>query len=126
MEKLNAANSGSFISVAANADSYDVAKFNRYRAELLLKENVRLGTLKDFVTVRDTAVNHDANGGLVAAFPFDTVAWTEAVSRSLTLLSDDVAKRGEAKAHIFASTGAISPAAQAELKTQGWTSVSLE
>ena len=101
LEKLNAANSASFVSVAADADSYDVAKFQRYRAELLLRENARLGTLKEFVIVTKMAINHNAAGDVVAAFPFDTVAWTDSVSLSLARLSDDIAKRGEKGGFFF-------------------------
>ena len=125
LEKLGAANSVSFVSMAATADSFDVAKFHRYRAELLLKENARLGTLKEFTTVTEMAINRNAAGDVVAAFPFDTLAWTDSVSRSLARLSDDIEKRGETKAHIFACTGAVTPAAEAELKMRGWTMISL-
>ena len=125
LEKLDAANSASFVSIAAAADSFDVAKFHRYRAELLLRENARLGTLKEFTTVTDMAINRNAAGDVVAAFPFDTLAWTDSVSRNLERLSEEVEKNGETKARILAITGTVTATAQAELKMRGWTIVSL-
>jgi len=126
LEALGAANSSIFIERAAVADSFDVAKFNRYRAELLARENARLGTLKAFVLASGLALNRDASGRLVAAFPFDEVAWTDTVSRSLTRLSTDVAPKGEARPPLFASTGAFSAATEAELKKLGWDTVVLD
>ena len=66
---LSASNSTAFIETAATAASFDVAKFNRYRAELLATDSARLGTLKSFVLVSGIALNRDSSGRLVAAFP---------------------------------------------------------
>ena len=123
---LKADNSAGYILRAAEADSADVAKFNRYRAELLAKQSAKLGTLKEFYVVSEFALNRDAAGGLVAAFPFDGLAWTETVARSMTDLSKEIATRGETKAPVFATTGKISPMAEAELKKRGWKIMTLE
>lgn len=126
LETLGAANASVFIARAAVADSFDVAKFNRFRAELLAKDNVRLGTLKEFVLVSGLALNRDASGRLVAAFPFDHVAWSDMVSSSLTRLSADIGAQGEARPPLFASAGAMSQMSQAELKTLGWETMDLD
>jgi hypothetical protein len=123
---LNATNSAAFVQEAARGDSADVAKFNRYRAELLAKHAAKLGTLKEFDVVGEFALNRDAAGGLVAVFPFDGLAWTETTERSLGALSTEIAKRSETKAPVFATTGKISAMAQAELKKRGWKLVTLE
>lgn len=120
LENLKADNTGAFIARAAQADSADVAKFNRYRAELLAKNSARLGTLKEFYVVNEFALNRDAAGGLVAAFPFDGLAWTDPVARSLTGISKEIATRGETRPPVFATTGKVSPTAEAELKKLGW------
>ena len=125
LTSLGAANSSAFILRAAAADSVDVAKFNRYRAELLARENARLGALKEFVIVADVALNRDAEGKLVAAFPFDGVAWTDTVAESLAHLSDGAAALGT-DARIFASTGEISAMAESELTSRGWTLLTLD
>ena len=126
LESLSATNSTAFIESAAMAGSFDVAKFNRYRAELLTRESVRLGTLKSFELVSGFALNRDASGRLVAAFPFDTLAWTDSVSSSLTRLSGQIAAQHETRLAVFASTGALSPLAKAELKKLGWETVELK
>ncbi len=72
------------------------------------------------------ALNIDAAGRLVAAFPFDALTWTEAVSRSLTQLSAEVAAQHPKRPKLFASVGAQSPAAQAELKKLGWQTMKLD
>jgi hypothetical protein len=110
----------------AKAQSADVAKFHRYRAELLVKSSAKLGDLKQFDVVSDFALNRDASGGLVAAFPFDGLRWTETVSRSLTALSEEVAKRGETKTPVFATTGTVSTLAEDQLRKRGWKLVTLD
>jgi len=126
LEKLNAANSQAFISRAAAANSADVAKLHRYRAELLAKESAHLGTLKSFEIVSEIVLNRDATGRLVAAFPFDDVAWTDTVSRSLTRISAEIASHSEAQKPVFATTGGLSPMAESELTKLGWTIVKLD
>lgn len=126
LEKLNAGNAGAYVLRAGRAESADLAKFHRYRAELLAKHSAKLGTLKEFYVVTEFALNRDASGGLVAAFPFDGLSWTETVARSLTALSDEIATRGETKPPVFATTGKVSTLAAAELKKRGWKLVTLE
>lgn len=126
LETLKAGNSAAFVLRAAQADSADVAKFHRYRAELLSKQTARLGTLKEFYVVAEFALNRDASGGLVAAFPFDGLAWTETVSKSFSNLSRELATRGETKPPLFATTGKLSPVADAEMKKRGWKILTLE
>ena len=126
LEGLHAANSAAFIENAAAAYSFDVAKFNRTRAELLARDSARLGTLTSFVSFAGFVLNRDASGRLVAVLPFDTLSWTEAVSLSLAGLSAEIAGGHETAPPVFASVGAFSPSAQAELKTLGWDTRTLD
>lgn len=126
LEKLGATNVNAFIANAAMAGSFDVAEFNRYRAELLARDSARLGTLKAFVPVAGFVVNVDGAGRLVAAFPFDALFWTDAVSRNLTRLSAEAATLHPKRPRIFASVGTLSPMAQAELKKRGWQIMKLD
>ena len=126
LEKLGATNVNAFVANAATAGSFDVAKFNRYRAELLARDSARLGTLKAFVPVAGFVVNVDAAGRLVAAFPFDALFWTDAVSRNLTRLSAEAATRHPKRPRVFASVGTLSPMAQAELKKRSWQIMKLD
>ncbi len=122
---LNAKDSGAFIARASTAESGDVAKFQRYRVELMAKENARLGTLASFETVSGFAINRDKKGNYVAVFPFDEVVWTEIASHAFGEMSSDIAKQSAAAKPIFATTAHISPTAEAQLKKLGWQIVKL-
>jgi hypothetical protein len=126
LEQLSAENTEAFISVAAEADSFDLAKFHRYRAELLARENERLGTLSEFTVIGETALSYNADRSLVAAFPFDVVEWTDSVAENLSALSDAAAAESDAATRVFASTGDMSPVAITELGRRGWTIVRLD
>jgi len=125
LETLHAANSAAFVAAAAAAESADVAKFNRYRAELLAADSAQLGNLNAFLTAGDVAVTMNAKGHIVAAFPFDLVAWTGTVSASLARLTADVTAQNPHVQRFFATTGPVSARAAAELKKLGWTVVKL-
>ncbi len=120
LETLKARNSEAFVRRAANADSADLAKFHRYRAELLVRHSGQLGTLKEFYVVREFALNRSVDGALVAVFPFDDLAWTEPAAKSLDLISLELATRGETRQPILATPGKVSETALAELKKRGW------
>lgn len=126
LEKLGAANTDAFVRRAALVQSDDAAKFNRYRAELLASKSASLGTLTEFYTVQEFALNRDKSGALVAAFPFDGLAWTESVERSIGAIGKELASRGETRPPVFATTGKLTPRAQAELKKRGWKLVALD
>lgn len=126
LEKLGATNPGAFIANAATATSFDVAKFNRYRAELLARDSAKLGTLKAFVPGSGFTLTIDAGGRVVAAFPFDALSWTETAARNLTRLSAEVTALHPKRPKLFASVGALSPVAQAELKKLGWQIMKLD
>jgi hypothetical protein len=123
LEKLGATNATAYIARANAATTADVGHFTRYRAELLTADTGRLGTLKDFTIISEMAINHDASGRLVAAFPFDGVYWTDSVATSLTRLSTDM--KSESRPRAIASTGAFSPMAEAKLKEMGWAIIRL-
>jgi hypothetical protein len=125
LETLSASNSEAFVRRAANADSADVAKFNRYRAELSAKHSATLGTLKEFYVVSEFALSRNEKGALVAVFPFDDLAWTESAAKRLSGISQELASRGETQAPVLATTGKVSRAAAAELKRRGWKIVAL-
>jgi hypothetical protein len=120
---LNIKDSSVFIERATRADNIDVAKFQRYRVELMAKENARL-TLTSFQSVSTFAINRDKAGNYVAVFPFDEVLWTDITSHSFGELTEVLAKESGGKP-IFATTAHVSPAAEAQLKKLGWQVVKL-
>jgi hypothetical protein len=125
LTKLAATNADAFVRRAATVQSDDAAKFNRYRAELLAEKSAKLGTLTEFYTVQEFALNRDKAGTLVAAFPFDDLAWTEAVEHSIGAIGQEIASHGESRPPVFATTGKLTPRAAAELKKRGWKLVSI-
>ena len=128
MENLAAENSEGFIALAADAGSFDVAKFHRHRAELLASDVVseRLGVLAEFVVVSGVALNRNADGRLIAVLPFDVVSWTYATQEVVIPLGEGIADLGEANAPIFAMTGDLTPNANAQLRQLGWSLASLD
>ena len=92
-------------------------------AELLASDIVRdrLGTLGEFVVVAGVALNRNAEGRLVAIFPFDVVSWAYSTQEILVPLSDDIAREDQPNAPILAMTGELTPTANSELRRLGWT-----
>ncbi len=121
---LNVADSGVFVERATRAENVDVAKFQRYRVELMAKENAQL-RLTSFETISGFAINRDKAGNFVAVFPFDEVVWTEIASHSFGELTDALAKQSAGAKPIFATTAHVSATAEAQLKKMGWQIVKL-
>jgi len=121
---LNLKDSSVFIERATRAENIDVAKFQRYRVELMAKENARLG-LTSFQAVSTFAINRDKSGNFVAVFPFDEVLWTDITSHSFGELTGVLAKEGGGVKPIFATTAHVSSTAEAQLKKLGWQVVRL-
>jgi hypothetical protein len=108
-----------FVSRAGEADGRDVAVFQRGRAELLAKNASAFG-IGDFVDVGGFPLNQSQDGRLVALFPLDEVAWTEAVAGAANNLTA-AAKAAGHDAVLSLITGVITQRAQNELAQLGWT-----
>jgi hypothetical protein len=121
---LNAKDSSVFIERATRAENIDVAKFQRYRVELMARDNARL-SLTSFEAVSTFAMNRNKAGNFVAVFPFDEVLWTEITSRSFGELTEALTKQSGGAKPIFATTAHVSPTAEAQLKKLGWQIVRL-
>jgi hypothetical protein len=120
LEKLGAQDTQLFVANAAAAPSVDVAKFTRYRAEYLAANSELYGKLNALIQAGDVVINTNAKGQVVAAFPFDLVAWTPTVAESLTLLTGAVKGTHPDAERVFTSTGPYSNMANARLKALGW------
>jgi len=121
---LNLSDTGVFIERANRADNVDVAKFQRYRVELMARERARLA-LTSFEQISSFAMNRDKTGNVVAVFPFDEVLWTDFTSRSFAELTEALAKQSAGAKPIFATTAQVSATAEAQLKKLGWQVVKL-
>ncbi len=128
LETLDVENSEGFVALAADAGSADVAKFHRHRAELLASDLVRerLGSLGEFVVLAGVALNRNAEGSLVAVFPFDVVSWTYSTQAIFVPLSADIAENNEPNAPILAMTGELTSTARGELQRLGWVLAGLD
>lgn len=121
---LKLKDSGVFIERANKAENVDIAKFQRYRVELMAKEQARLG-LTSFEQISTFAMNRGKAGNVIAVFPFDEVLWTDITSRSFAELTEAIAKEGGKAKPIFATTAQVSATSEAQLKKLGWEVVKL-
>lgn len=124
LTSLNIKDSSVFVERATRADATDVAKFQRFRVELMAQAKERLG-LTSFQALSGFAINRDQAGNWIAVFPFDEVLWTDVTSHSFSELTDVLAKQGDGAKPIFATTAHMSATAEAQLKKMGWKVVKL-
>jgi hypothetical protein len=126
LARLKAGKTELFISRAALADTRDVAFFQRQRAELLAAKSGELGGITEFVTVGTFPLNRTRDGTIVALFPLDDVTWTEPSARAFTAVTDHLRLLGYQQSPVLATTAAVTPMADEELKKLGWTIVALK
>lgn len=125
LSKLNAANTGDFVAKAAAARLRDVAFFQRTRAEFLARRSAELGGIAAFINAGGVPLNRTRDGNVVAAFPFDELAWTEIVQRAAIGVTAKLKKSRQRQKSILAVSGSISPLASREFETLGWQVVQL-
>lgn len=119
--RLRANNTQAFINRAADANSREIAFFQRSRAELLAARSNDLGGITDFTVVAGVPLNRTRSGNIVAAFPFDDLAWTANVERPARAVTSELRRDGFlARKPLLATTGAITPMASSELQKLGW------
>lgn len=123
LARLNAGNTEIFIAGAADANAREIAFFHRRRAELLASRSTDLGGVTSFVPVAGFALNQTRNGNVVAAFPFDEVAWTPVSARTFNAITPEL-RRGGGKP-VLVIHGAVTRMAADELKKLGWQIVQL-
>jgi hypothetical protein len=126
LARLKAGNTPLFVARAAEADTRDVAFFQRRRAELLAARSAELGGIVDFVSVGGFPLNRTRDGTVVALFPLDDVTWTETAARAFTTVIGALRLTGYQGSPVLATTGAVTPMAEEQLKRLGWTVVALE
>ncbi len=126
LAQLGAQNSFAFIDRAADADSRNLAFYQRRSAELLAARSAELGGLAGFITVAGHAVTMTRSGQIVAAFPLDDFVWTDIPARTFRAATDELRRGNLSAAPVFATTGAVTPMAAAEIKKLGWKIVALK
>jgi hypothetical protein len=125
LAQLGAQNTAVFIALAAEADSRNVAFYQRSHTELLAARSAELGGIASFVTVAGHVVTVTRNGNVVAAFTFDGLVWTAIPQRTFRDVTAEL-PRGGSGAPVFATTGAVTPMAAAEIGKLGWKIVQLK
>jgi hypothetical protein len=121
LAQIHAQNSEAFVDSAAPANTRDAAFYQRRRAEMLAARGGELGGIQTFFIEKGQALTLSPKNTVAAAFPFDDFAWAEIPSRSFTAATADL-RTGDT-AHfplVFATTGAVTPMAAAELQKLGW------
>jgi hypothetical protein len=126
LARLRANNTKAFIDRVAEASGRDIAFFQRRRAELLANRSGELGGIADFITVAGFPINRTRNGNIVAAFPFDEIAWTEIPERTFNAATSEMRRSGARITPIFATSGAVTPMAAREIEKLGWKVVQLK
>ena len=125
LARLKAGNTELFIARAAQADTHDVAFFQRRRAEFLAAKSNELGGIVEFVSVGTFPLNRTRDGTIVALFPLDDVTWTETSARAFTTVAGQLRLLGYQQSPVLATAAAVTPMAEEELKKLGWTIVAL-
>lgn len=121
LSRLNAKNTRIFIDMAAGAQTRDVAFFQRKRAVMLAEKSQELGGITEFVSVAAFPLNRTRGGEIVAAFPFDDLAWTETLERSAGAVSAELRRLyPSVSRRILATTASPTPMAASELQKLGW------
>ncbi len=124
LAKLGAQNTAVFIALAAEVGSRNVAFYQRSHAELLAAHSTELGGIARFITVAGRVVAVTRSGNVVAAFTFDGLVWTPVPQRTFREVTAEL-PRG-AGPPVFATTGAVTPMAAAEIGKLGWKVVHLK
>jgi hypothetical protein len=122
LRSLNAGNTSLFLAKAAGAPTHEEAFFQRRRAELLAKNAKKLG-VGAFVDVAGFPLNRSKDGGVIALFPLDDVAWTERNARTFeaaTRATDGSPSR------VLAVTGRLTEMAEKEISALGWKVVKVD
>jgi hypothetical protein len=125
LARLKAGKVDLFVARAAQADTRDVAYFQRRRAELLAARSAELGGITEFVSIAGFPLNRTSDGTIVALFPLDDVTWTENSARAFAAVTEGLRQLGDQQSPVLATTAAVTPMAEQELKKLGWTIVAL-
>ena len=120
----NVAGRPAFVKFALFTNNADLAFFRTRMAELYANLNATTDPIKSFVTAGKFVLAETPNGGILAAFPLDYLAWTPGVADIAAILGDAATAKG-AKTKKIVVAGEISPLAAKTLKKGGWTVVQL-
>jgi hypothetical protein len=120
LRELGAADTNIFVEKAAGAGTRNYAFYFRRRAQILAAHSKDVGGVASFISVAGQPINVLRNGDIVAAFTFDDVVWTDVQSRTFTAATAEIHRLKPGAVPILATTGVVTPMAQAEITKLGW------
>jgi hypothetical protein len=120
LRALGAADTNIFVEKAAGAGTRNYAFYFRRRAQILAAHSKDVGGVASFISVAGQPINVLRNGDIVAAFTFDDVVWTDVQSRTFTAATAEIHRLKPGAVPILATTGVVTPMAQAEITKLGW------
>jgi hypothetical protein len=120
LKRLNAENTTAFVDHVAGAGSRNVAFYHRRRAQIIAERSKELGGIVSFVMLGGQQLNLARNGTVVAAFTVDDIAWTEIQQRTFVAATTEIQRMKSGAVPVFATTGAVTPMAAAEIGQRGW------
>ncbi|MGI8526387.1 MAG: hypothetical protein ACR2K5_09475 [Pseudolabrys sp.] len=127
LAQIHAQNTAVFIENAAAANNRDAAYYQRRRAELLAARRGELGGIQAFFMTKGQALTLSPRHTVVAAFPFDDFAWADIPQRGFRTATADLRAGDTARSPlVFATSGAMTPMAAAEMQKLGWKIVKLK
>jgi hypothetical protein len=118
LAQLGAQNTGVFVALAAEATTRNAAFYQRVDAELLAARSAELGGIAGFITVAGHVVTVTRGGNVVAAFPFDGLAWTAVPQRTFAEVTTGLPSGSGTP--VFATSGEVTPMAAAEIGKLRW------
>ena len=127
LQRINTSNTEFYVAYAAAAGGRDEAFYQRRRAELLASRRGEIGGIDTFFSTKGQVLTLTPDNVVVAAFPFDDFAWTATPERAFKAATADLRQGDTAKfSRVFATSGAVTPMATAELQKLGWKVVKLK
>ena len=114
-------NRGLYIDRAAQANRRDLAFFLVRRAELIAEYQKTTGAIARFVSLSRIPLNQLKDGRVMAVMPFDQLALTETVSRTLIAVTEDMHKLKGSPAGELRITGQVTEKVRQRLGELGWT-----
>ena len=116
----NVAGREKFIALAAQATEESVALFMRLRAQMMAHYYAKVEKSVRIIEVNGTPLLQRKDGVVAALVPLDYVAWTAALWRKESALSESAKKLPGIKGKKLWIEGTVSPMARQNLQSKGW------
>jgi hypothetical protein len=116
----NVAGREKFIALAAQANEESVARFMRLRAQMMANYYAKVEKSVRIIEVNGAPFLQRKDGVVAALLPLDYVAWTAALWRKESAVSESTKKLPGIKGKELWIEGTVSPMARQNLQSIGW------